>query len=230
MKKIILCGFNWSGCEALESLIKKKYHIFVYTHLPKYFEPDIINICKKNKILYTSKKISLKNIPFNPDLIISISYKYKIPANVLSLSKFKPFNLHPSLLPKYKGCSSITWAMVNGEKKCGFTYHYMNEKYDDGNIILQKSLEIKKFDLQSTLYYRVMFTSLLYFDEVLKKVFNKYPGRKQKGKSTYFKRGAPYDGILNNSWNDIKKENFIKAMIFPPLPLARFKNKVIKKY
>ena len=82
----------------------------------------------------------------------------------------------------------------------------MNEKYDDGNIILQKSLEIKKFDLQSTLYYRVMFTSLLYFDEVLKKVFNKYPGRKQKGKSTYFKRGAPYDGILNNGWKGIKKK------------------------
>ena len=48
-----------------------------------------------------------------------------------------------SLLPKYKGCSSITWAMVNGEKRCGFTYHYMNEKYDDGKIILQKSIKIK---------------------------------------------------------------------------------------
>ncbi len=230
MKKIILCGYNWSGCEALEFLIKKKYHIFVYTHISKYFEPDLIKFCQKRKISYTTKKISKKNIPFKPDLIISISYKYKIPTNVLSLSKFKPFNLHPSLLPKYKGCSSIAWAIVNGEKKCGFTYHYMNEKYDDGKIILQKSIEIKKFDLQSTLYYRVMFNSLLYFDEVLKKVFKNYPGKKQKGKSSYFKRGAPFDGILKSEWKGVKKENFVKAMIFPPLPLARLNKKFIKKY
>ena len=50
------------------------------------------------------------------------------------------------------------------------------------------------------------------------KSFQRYPGRKQKGKSTYFKRGAPYNGILNSDWKGIKKENFIKAMIFPPLP------------
>ncbi len=230
MKKVILCGFNWSGCEALEILLKKKYHVFVYTHVPKYFEPDIIRICKKNKISFTTKKITSKNIPFKPDLIISISYKYKIPKNILSLSRFKPFNLHPSLLPRYRGCSSIAWAIANGEKMCGFTYHYMNEKYDDGKIILQKSIEIKKFDLQSTLYYRVMFNSLIYFEQVLKKVFKNYPGKKQKGKSTYFKRGAPYDGILNSKWKGIKKENFIKAMIFPPLPLARFNKKFVKKY
>tara|TARA_A100001015_G_scaffold117508_1_gene130333 strand:- start:242 stop:934 length:693 start_codon:yes stop_codon:yes gene_type:complete len=230
MKKVILCGFNWSGCEALDILLKKKYHIFVYTHLAKYFEPDIIRICKKKKISFTTSKIALNNIPFKPDLIISISYKYKIPHDVLSLSKFKPFNLHPSLLPKYRGCSSIPWAMVNGEKMCGFTYHYMNEKYDDGNIILQKSIEIKKFDLQSTLYYRVMFDSLIYFNQALKKVLNNYPGKKQKGKSTYFKRGAPYEGVLKKKWKGTKRENFIKAMIFPPLPLARFNKKYIKKY
>ena len=73
--------------------------------------------CKDKKVRFSLKKISKSNLPFIPDLIISISYKYKIPDNVISISKFKPFNLHPSILPKYRGCSSITWAMVNGEKE-----------------------------------------------------------------------------------------------------------------
>jgi len=227
-KKIILCGYNWSGCRTLEYLLKKKYQIYVYTHKSNFFEADLIAYCKKNKIKYSLEKISKINLPFKPDLIISIFYRFKIPEDVLMLSKFKPFNLHPSLLPKYRGCSSITWAMVNNEKNSGFSYHYMEKNIDTGNIILQKKVEIKKYDIQSTLYYRVMFESLNCFPKVLKLVFKKIKGKKQIGVSSYYGRGAPYNGIISTNWSSIKKENFIKAMIFPPRKLAKYKNKFIK--
>ncbi len=227
---IILCGYHWSGCEALNYLLKKKNKVFVYTHKSRYFEPDLEEYCKDKKVKFSLKKISKSNLPFIPDLIISISYKYKIPDNVISISKFKPFNLHPSILPKYRGCSSITWAMVNGEKEVGFTYHYIENKFDSGNIILQKKMIVNSFDFQMTLYYRVMFESLKYIGDVIKLVKNNFKGRKQLGNGKYFKRGAPYDGKISSDWSNLKKKRFIKAMIFPPLPLAKYKNNFIKNF
>ena len=227
-KKIILCGYNWAGCSALEFLLKKKFEIFVFTHKSNYFDSDLAAFCKKKKINYSLKKISKRNLPFKPDLIASIYYRFKIPEDVLNLSKYKPFNLHPSLLPKYRGCSSLTWAMVNNEKKVGFSYHYMKKNFDSGNIIFKKEIDLKKYDLQSTLYYRVMFESLTYFGKVLNLVLKKSIGKKQKGISTYYSRGAPYDGVINKNWSNNKKENFIKAMIFPPRKCAKYKKKLLK--
>ncbi len=227
--KIILCGYNWSGCEALRRLMHKKNNdIFVYTHKSKYFESDISEYCEMNKIQYSYKKITLTNLPFKPDLIISISYKFKIPIKVLKTSTYPPFNLHPSLLPKYKGCSSIPWAIINNEDYTGYTYHYMNNQFDSGNIILQKKIKIHKFDFQSTLYYRVMFESLTKLDDVIKLAKKKYVGKKQMGRGKYFSRGAPFQGRLNPSWSKDKKNRFIKSMIFPPRPLAKYKKKSIK--
>jgi methionyl-tRNA formyltransferase len=227
-KKIILCGYNWSGCRALEYLLKKKYQIYVYTHKSNFFDSDLEVYCKKNKIKYSLKKITKINLPFKPDLIISIFYRFKIPEDVLRLSKYKPFNLHPSLLPKYRGCSSLTWAIINNEKNSGFSYHYMEKTIDTGNIIMQKKIEIKKYDLQSTLYYRVMFESLKYFPKILTLVFKKTIGKKQIGIASYYGRGAPYNGIIKNNWSNKRKENFIRAMIFPPRKLSKYKNKFIK--
>ena len=228
MKDIILCGYNWSGCKALQILLKNKFNVYVYTHKSNYYESDLISYCEEKKINYTTEKISYKNLPFKPDLIVSISYKFKISEEVLNASTYKPFNLHPSLLPMYKGCSSVTWAIINGEKKIGFTYHYMTGKLDAGNIIFQKEIDIEDYDLQVTLYYRVMFISLMYLENVLKKVKNKYKGKKQIGKGTYYSRGAPFDGKINKNWSIKKINTFIRAMIFPPRPLAKIGNKFIK--
>jgi methionyl-tRNA formyltransferase len=229
-KKIILCGYNWAACCALEYLLNKKYKVFVFTHRSNFFESDLISYCKNKRVKYSLEKISKKNIPFKPDLIASIYYRFKIPENVLNLTKYNSFNLHTSLLPKYRGCSSIPWAMINNEKNVGFTYHYMNKNFDTGNIILQKKIDIKNYDLQSTLYYRVMFESLKYLEKVLRLVFRRINGRKQNGKGFYYGRGVPYNAVLNKNWPEKKKKNFIKAMIFPPKKCARYKNKSIKSF
>ena len=86
-----------------------------------------------------------------------------IKQDVIDIVNGKIFNLHPALLPKYRGCSSVTWAMINGEKECGFTYHYIDKGCDTGKIILQKAIKIEDFDTQLTLYNRVMFESMDYF-------------------------------------------------------------------
>jgi methionyl-tRNA formyltransferase len=239
---VILCGFQWSGCKALNELIKNKKinKIFVYTHKAPHYFSDLVNLCHKNNISFTTEKISLENLKFKPDLILSISYRYKIPSNVIMLSKNKAINLHPSILPNYKGCSSVTWAMINKEKYTGYTYHFMNDKYDCGNIILQKKIPIEEFDLQHTLYYRVMFESLKSLNKAINLVLSGYKGKKQNNKmGNYYSRTVPYDGRIKANWTESFVENYIRSMIFPPLKPAKFKGieiynlndfkKVIKK-
>ena len=226
IKNVILCGTNWAGCKALEILHSRKdVNLYVYTERRPYYINDMENYCKKLKINYSLEKIKKENLPFNPDIVISVYYSYIIPAEVLTKNSF---NLHPSLLPKYRGCSSLTWALINGDKEAGFTYHFMNEKIDDGKIILQERVLIEEFDTQETLYQRTMFEALKFFNKVLSLIENGYAGSEQKGAITYNKRGCPHSGEIDESWAIDKKERFIRAMIYPPLKCATYKGKEIK--
>lgn len=85
-------------------------------------------------------------MPFVPDVICSIYYRYIIGNDVIETVDGRIFNLHPALLPKYRGCSSLTWAMINGEKECGYTYHYINKTCDIGDIIFQNKITIEEFE------------------------------------------------------------------------------------
>ena len=226
--RVILCGYHWTGCKALELLLQEGHEVYVYTHTTQNCIADLEGLCIKKNISYNLKKIEVNNLPFVPDMICSIYYRWIIKQDVIDIAKGKIFNLHPALLPKYRGCSSLTWAMINGEKECGFTYHYIDSGCDTGDIILQKSVKIEDFDTQLTLYNRVMFESMRYFSEVVHLVERGYEGEKQQGISTYYKRGCPYEGKISDSMNSEMKERFVRAMCYPPYPAAYYYEREIK--
>ena len=228
MKKVIICGYNLVGCEVLNILYEKNFELFVYTHESPHFIPDLVSYCKELNIPHSTDKITIKNLPFKPDIICSIYYRYIIAKDIIDITKGKIFNLHPSLLPNYRGCSSITWAIINGEKHTGFTYHYINKEIDKGTIIYQKKIEINPFDIQSTLYNKVMLEALKYFIYAFEFVLEGRKGQKQENDGNYYKRGVPLDGKISENWSFEKIKRFIKALIHPPYPLATYKNKPIK--
>ncbi|MFM6268534.1 MAG: formyltransferase family protein [Dolichospermum sp.] len=220
---IILCGYHWTGCEALGLLIAQGHNVFVYTHKNPSHVPSLEKYCQKININYSLDNISKAELPFKPDVICSIYYRYIIKKHIINACNGKIFNLHPSLLPKYRGCSSLTWAMINGDKEVGFTYHYIDENCDTGNIILQESCTVKDWDTQETLYTRLMFESMKYFEQVLDLVQQGFNGQiQEEQKSSYYPRGCPYNGEINPEWDNDFKERFIRAMIYPPYPVAKF--------
>lgn len=77
-----------------------------------------------------------------PDVIVVVSYGKVLKNDILSLPKYKAINLHPSLLPKYRGAAPISWALINGEEKTGITVFFMDETIDGGDTILQKDVDI----------------------------------------------------------------------------------------
>lgn len=85
------------------------------------------------------------------DLFVIVAFRI-LPEKVFTLPKFGSFNLHGSLLPKYRGAAPIQWAIINGDNETGLTTFFLQQKVDTGNIILQKRIEIDKEDNFGTLH------------------------------------------------------------------------------
>ncbi|MEO8666323.1 MAG: methionyl-tRNA formyltransferase [Ignavibacteria bacterium] len=81
----------------------------------------------------------------DPDLIIVVAFRI-LPKEVFTIPKYGSFNLHASLLPKYRGAAPINHALISGETETGVTTFFLKEKVDTGNIILQKKIEILSED------------------------------------------------------------------------------------
>ncbi len=88
---------------------------------------------------------------FQPDVIIVAGFSIILKAPVLSIPEKGCINLHPSLLPKYRGPEPFYWVLKNQEKETGITIHYMVEKIDAGDIIQQASFPIAPGDNENSL-------------------------------------------------------------------------------
>lgn len=226
-KHVVLCGFHWSGCKAMDLLLEQGASVEVFTHESPSHVPDLFAYAKRKAVKVTTETISLDCLECRPDLICSIYYRNKIPFDVIKNSTHGGINLHPSLLPEYRGCSSLTWAMVNGEDFAGYTYHYLDDRFDNGNILIQELYPIEPFDLQSTLYQRTMFRAMNRFLDAVTLALSGDEGRAQVGNVSYYKRGAPYGGVIDPSWSVDMVERFIRAMTNPPYPPAEYEGEPV---
>ncbi len=91
----------------------------------------------------------------NPDLVCVVSYGIILPKSFLKIPRLGCINVHPSMLPKYRGPAPIQWAILNGDKKTGVTIMYLNEKMDAGDIITQKEVEIDSDETTGELWNRL---------------------------------------------------------------------------
>ena len=80
------------------------------------------------------------------DLLISHAFMHILPKEVLSVPKYGSVNIHPSLLPRYRGPSPTYWVLKNEELETGLTAHFIDEGIDTGDIITQKRLPLEKGD------------------------------------------------------------------------------------
>ena len=213
-----LFGYNWIGCYVLQYLVELGYDVDVITHAAEPHTPSLERFARKLGIV---AKLSPDDLNGDCDLVLSIYYRKKIENKIISSARMGAYNLHPSILPMYKGCSSLTWAMINGESEAGFTYHSMTEEFDAGNIILQETFPIFEFDHQKHLYERAMVQASKAFPKFLQLVQDGYNGKPQTDGGSYYPRGAPYSGELKENWSSREKDLFVRAMIHAPYPPAK---------
>ena len=153
--KISLVISNKSNIKGLDysKKINIKKKIVNYFNIKK-AEKDILSQLKKKKI----------------DLICLAGFMKILSINFIKNFNGKIINIHPSLLPKYKGLNTHQRAIDNKEKYSGCTVHYVNSKLDSGKIILQKKVKILKNDTLKKLSKRVLKCEHILYPKALDKV------------------------------------------------------------
>lgn len=122
------------------------------SEVKQYALDNNLNVLQPVKLKDEALINEIKNL--NPDLIIVVAFRI-LPPVIFNIPKFGSFNLHGSLLPKYRGAAPINWAIINGDKETGVTTFFLKEKVDTGNIILQEKLEIGGNDTFGEVYEKL---------------------------------------------------------------------------
>jgi len=168
-------------------------------NIAKYFSDcenikvEIILSNKKNaKVLERAKKLKIQAVYFTKeklktneitklllekdiDLIVLAGFLWLVPKSLIQAFPDKIINIHPALLPKYGGKGMYgdrvhREVIKNGEKESGITIHYVNEKYDEGNIIFQAKCKVYETDTVDDLASRVHKLEYKYYPEIIEKL------------------------------------------------------------
>tara|TARA_X000000950_G_C13727800_1_gene582986 strand:+ start:406 stop:969 length:564 start_codon:yes stop_codon:yes gene_type:complete len=121
----------------------------------------------ENKIFYNLKKYKIS-------FICLAGYMKIISNRIIKKYQKKIVNIHPSLLPKFKGLNTFSRILKNKEIKAGCTVHYVNEKLDSGDIIIQKSFFIKSNDNKNILKQKTQKLEYRAFPEAIVKIFRNF--------------------------------------------------------
>ncbi len=149
-------------------VICSKKDAYGINYAKKYQIPyKIINTKKKNfdnEILLNLKK-------YNISFICLAGYMKIISKKIINNFEKKIINIHPSLLPKFKGLNTYKRILKNKEIKTGCTVHYVNSKLDEGNIIVKKHFDIKQSDNELTLKKKTQILEFKAYPEAIIKIF-----------------------------------------------------------
>ena len=125
----------------------------------------------KNKNLSEKKLLSILKID-NINMICLAGFMKILSGNFIKKFKGKILNIHPSLLPKYKGLNTHERALNNKEKYSGCTVHFVNSRLDSGKIILQKKVKISKKETKTSLAKKILAQEHKLYPKAILKAFN----------------------------------------------------------
>ncbi|EOA05528.1 formyltransferase [Herbaspirillum frisingense GSF30] len=156
-----------------------------------------------------------------PDFIFSFYYRHMLPAEVLATARRGAYNMHGSLLPKYRGRVPINWAVLHGETETGATLHEMTVKPDAGSIVAQTAVPILPDDTAHEVFGKVVVAAEMTLWTALPAMLAgrtpQLPNDLSKG--SYFSGRKPEDGRID--WRRTAREvhNLVRA-VAPPYPGA----------
>lgn len=167
--KVVFFGTPEFARASLEAIFKSKHEIVgVVTVADKqsgrgqkmhsspvkiFAEENNLKILQPLKLRDENFLADIKNL--DADIFVVVAFRM-MPKILFEMPKLGTFNLHASLLPNYRGAAPINFAIINGEKKTGATTFFINEKIDEGNILLQNELEISDTENAGELHDRLM--------------------------------------------------------------------------
>ncbi|HJV89842.1 MAG TPA: formyltransferase family protein [Holophagaceae bacterium] len=224
----IVCAYSPVGTAALEGLLEAGVKVLgLYTYaqgpdeawftapaavaerhgIPVHREPD-----------FNADEVHARIRAQAPDLLLSFYFREMIQGRFLELPRLGAFNLHGSLLPKYRGRAPLNWVLVKGETETGITLHAMTPKPDDGHIVAQAALPIAWDETALSLTWRAAEAGRELVRTVAPRLADGTAPRvdqKTLGPSTYFGGRKPADSRLDFAMPVAEAFNQIRAVADP---------------
>jgi methionyl-tRNA formyltransferase len=156
-----------------------------------------------------------------PDFIFSFYYRRMLSPALLAHARHGAFNMHGSLLPKYRGRAPVNWAVLMGEDETGATLHKMTEKPDAGEIVDQESVPIGSDDLAVDVFRKVTAAAEKVLRRCLPRIVsgNAETRPQDLSRGGYFGSRKPEDGRIDWSKSAAEIHNLVRA-VAPPYPGA----------
>jgi methionyl-tRNA formyltransferase len=217
--RLALLSSGKLGYETCKEILQKKEVSFIMSDKNSI---DIIKLAKDYNVeLFIGNPRSELAAKFivdkTVDVLISINYLFIINQNLINAANILAFNIHGSLLPKYRGRTPHVWAIINNEKETGITAHKIDKNCDTGDIIKQIRVEIEAEDTGGIILAKYLDLYVPLIESVLEDVAaNKIRASKQNNSmATYFGKRTPDDGQINWEWQLNRIINWIRAQAYP---------------
>ncbi|TXD83957.1 methionyl-tRNA formyltransferase [Subsaximicrobium wynnwilliamsii] len=214
----VLCSGNL-GLDTLSKIVKEQSVSFVLTDNNS---SDIIEFCETHNIPYyagnpRNGKASDFIKTFSVDVIASINYLFLIEADIIQHANLLTFNIHGSLLPKYRGRTPHVWAIINGETKAGITAHVIDAGCDTGKIIhqIEVPIEIEDTGANMLLKYAELYYPLV--ERVLEDLSSNQLKliTQDEDEASFYGKRTPADGEIDWNWPKETIRNWVRAQAYP---------------
>lgn len=226
--RILFFGYSEVGYECLSLLLERGDHVIgLVTHEDNpnekiWFQTPAVAARARGIPVHTPEKVNTPEwieriAAWQPDLILSVYYRHMISSRILALPRLGAFNLHGSLLPRYRGRAPINWAVLHGEPRIGMTLHRMVKAADAGAIVDQEGVDLDPRDTAEQAFRKVLPCArrvlARQIDALLAGTAPETP--QDEAQATYFTGRKPEDGRI--SWASSSRQifNLIRAVTDP---------------
>jgi methionyl-tRNA formyltransferase len=226
--RILFFGYSEVGYTCLDLLLSRGDNVVaLITHEDNpnekiWFKTPAVAARERGLPVFTPESVNNpewreKIAALQPDLILSVYYRHMIGTKILAMPPLGAWNIHGSLLPKYRGRAPINWAIVHGEPRIGMTLHRMVKSADAGDVVDQEGVAIGPRDSAEVAFRKVMPCARVVLerqiDALLAGTAKETP--QDHSQATTFGGRTPEDGRI--SWNQTSAQifNLIRAVTDP---------------
>ena len=230
----VVFAYHDIGVRCLEALLELGVEVrLVVTHQDSESEliwfNSVADVAKRNGIAVitpdtpNSEAIIERVSRCKPDFIFSFYYRHMLGQALLEIPARGAFNVHGSLLPKYRGRVPVNWAIIHGEKESGISLHRMEIKPDAGNLLAQRAVPILRNDTAVVVFQKLKCVAETMLMDVVPEMI---AGQVSEipldlGKGSYYSGRKPQDGQIDWSLPAKDIHNLVRA-VAPPYPGAFF--------
>jgi methionyl-tRNA formyltransferase len=226
--RVVVLGYHTMGCLGFEALLRHGYEVAaVLTHRDDPREEvwwDSLAARAEARgvpVFYPEdpKSPDFRDLvaSHRPDFLFSFYYRYMIPPDVLDLAPRGAFNLHGSLLPRYRGRAPVNWVLVEGQEETGVSLHSMVAKPDAGDLVDQERVAIDFADTAFTLYGKLEEAARRVLDRALPALAagTAKPVPLDLTRGSYRGGRKPADGRIDWSWTARRIYDLVRGVTHP---------------